>query len=188
MKSRKRITIIVLVFLATACLCTLAFCSRSPVVIDTSMPCGVHEPVEEGPLYLVCIGSGSMKTVDAYGQQRLMEKQEKYGYSSFGGGNDEGSGSSYTVMQLPDDAVSWVSINNGNSIISSKSIHPCFCEDCAEKISNILPLFQRHTYVLYDAIAEEYHPIAVGTKQIGNYIVEVEREDDGYHMVVTTLA
>lgn len=44
------------------------------------------------------------------------------------------------------------------------------------------------TYVLYDAVAEEYHSIAVGTEQIGNYIIEVTKEDNGYHLVVTTLA
>lgn len=186
--SRRHVLSLVIAVIAVFCIIIIIFQYVSPEKPETTMSCGVHIPAEEGPLYLVCVGSGTVKSVDAYGQQRLIGMQEEYGYASFGGGQDENSGSSYTIVHMPDDAVSWVSITNGRSIINSRSIHSCFCEDCAEKISDILPLFQRHTYVLYDAVAEEYHSIAIGTEQIGDYIIEVTKEDNGYHLVVTTLA
>lgn len=152
-----------------------------------TLPCSVHSPSEEGPLYLVCIGSGTVDTVDAYGQNRLLGKQDEYGYSTMGGGLDECSGSSYTIFQIPDDAVAWVSIKNGDTFVDIRDINDCFCEKCYEKIKAILPWKQKHTYILYDAVAEEFHPISIGTEQIGNYLVESTEEKNGYYMVVTTL-
>ena len=180
-----RICGIVIIFI---CILGIIIQFITPNKSQTTRPCVVHDPTEEGPLYLVCLGSCSMDTVDAYGQDRLLGLQEEYGYASFGSGHDENSGSSYTIMQMPDDAVTWVNISNGESLITKEDIHPCFCEECTAKIAEILPLVQWHTYVLYDAVAGEYHPISVGTEQIGNYIVETTKEDGGYHMVVTTLA
>lgn len=152
-----------------------------------STPCSIHSPSTEGPLYLVCTGDGTVDTVDAYGQQRLMGKQEEYGYCSFGSGRDDISGSSYTVMRLPDDAATWVHISNGDTIMAMHDIKNCFCDACSQKIKDALPWNQRHTYVLFDAVAEEFHPISVGTEQIGNYIVEASRESGGLSVVVTTL-
>ena len=163
----------------------LHFCLPSK---SRTQPCGIHAPAEEGPLYLVCTGSGTVDTVDAYGQQCLLGKQEEYGYATYSGGNDENSGSSYTIFQMPDDAVSWVSISNGSTIMGVENINECFCEACTAKIEVILPWNQRHTYVLYDAIADEFYPISAGIEQIGNYIVETTQEEGGYRMVVTTLA
>ena len=129
-----------------------------------------------------------MDTVDAYGQQRLTGVMDEYGYCSMSGGSHENSGSSYTILHLPDDAESWVDIYNGNAFITKRDIHSSFCESCFTKISDTLSFLQRHTYVLYDAVSGKFHPIAVGTEQIGNYIVETTREKGGYKMVVTTLS
>ena len=154
---------------------------------STSRPCCAHNPTEEGTLYLVCLGSCSMDTVDAYSQDRLIGQQVEYGYASFGSGHDKNSGSSYTILQMPDDSVTWVTISNGESFITKQDIHPCFCDECTDKISDILSLGQWHTYVLYDAIASEYHSISIGTRQISNYIVETTQEAGCYRMMITTL-
>ena len=182
-KSALQTALIVYVF---GCVVYLVIFLNLPAKANTR-PCTIHSPSEEGSLYLVCIGSGTVDTVAGYGQNRLLGKQEEYGYANYSGGNDENSGSSYTIFQMPDDAVSWVSISNGSTIMGVENISECFCEACTAKIEEILPWNQRHTYILYDAIAEEFYPISIGTEQIGNYLVESTEEKNGYYMVVTTL-
>ena len=145
--------------------------------------CPICEPTTVGPLYIVCTGTGKVCSVDAFGQNRLLGKQEEYGYGEFISSSNEKCGCSYSVFRDPDFSTATVRIQYGKAGYAKRGSNQHFCEECANKMNSVVTRNQKHTYVLYDAESDAFYPITEDLSQIGYYYIETEKTDEGLKLV-----
>lgn len=148
---------------------------------NTSGTCSLEKKELPADAYIACTNTGELYPLDLFSDGVYTESDSETGHISYG--YDEISQSNIRIVKTPGRKKGSVTLYHGKSIVSIQRMKSVYCDDCIDKILNIIKNRNIKEFVIYDAKSQTFYGINDGAVfQIGEYAIEIAFKNGNYEI------
>ena len=153
---------------------------------NTAKACRIDGESLPAQVYLVSTNTGELYPLDLFmqeeGENNLAEKPGKMDLSF---AYDEVSRTSVHIIKNFEEEQVSATLYRHYGIVSLQRMKTIFCDDCIDKILDVVEGRGISEFMLFDALENTFHPIADGTTlQIGDYSLTIVCINNDYKILM----